>query len=119
MPEKWTLDNASNEPTFRYIYTSYEPTLSYAYRASPYIHLMNLHSAMPIHIHLLLYFRSGSVVLVFVLFVYVSVWKRFQCGFCDLLWFVFVSVSCHMYGVGVCVVYVKLSSYRDWRLNWI
>jgi hypothetical protein len=107
MPERWTLDNASNEPTFSYIYT-----FSYAYRASLYIHLMNLHSAIPIHIHLLLY-----SVIVFVLFVYVSVWKRFQSGFCDLLWFVFVSVLCHMYGV--CVIYVKLSTYRVWRLNWI
>jgi hypothetical protein len=77
MPERWTLDNASNEPTFNYIYT-----FSYAYRASPYIHLMKLHSAMPIHIHLLLYLCS---ILVFVLFVYVNVWKRFQCGFSDLL----------------------------------
>jgi hypothetical protein len=109
MPERWTLDNASNELTFSYIYT-----FSYAYHASLYIHLMNLHSAMPIHIHLLLYLCS---ILVFVLFVYVNVWKRFQCGFCDLLWFVFGSVLCHMYGV--CVVYVKLSSYRGWRLNWI
>jgi hypothetical protein len=107
MLERWTLDNASNEPTLSYTYT-----YNYAYRASPYIHLMNLHSTIPIHIHLLLYLCS---VLVFVLFVYVSVWKHFQCVFCDLLWF--VSVLCHMYGV--CVVYVKLASYRGWRLNWI
>jgi hypothetical protein len=88
MQERWTLDNTSNEPTFSYIYT-----VRYAYRASPYIHLMNLHSAMPIHIHLLLYLY---LVLVFVLFVYVNVWKRFQCGFYDLLWFVFESVLCFM-----------------------
>jgi hypothetical protein len=109
MPERWMLDNASSEPTFSYTYT-----YIYAYRASSYIHLMNLHSAIPIHIHLLLYL---CFVLVFVLFVYVSVWKRFQRGFRDLLWFLFVSILCHMYGV--CVVYVKLSSYRSWRLNWI
>jgi hypothetical protein len=107
MLEMWTLDNTSNEPTLSYTYT-----YNYAYHTSPYIHLMNLHSAMPIHSHLLLYLCSVLVVL---LFVYVSVWKCFQCGFCDLLWF--VSVFCHMYGV--CVVYVKFSSYRGWRLNWI
>jgi hypothetical protein len=107
MPERWTLDNASNEPTFSYIYT-----FSYAYRASLYIHLMNLHSTMPIHIHLLLYLCP---ILVFVLFVYVSVWKHFQCGFFDLLWSMFGFVLCHMYGI--CVVYVKLTSYRGWRLE--
>jgi hypothetical protein len=82
MPERWTLNNASNKPTF-----------SYAYRASPYIHLMNLHSAMPIHIHLLLY-----LCLVFVLFVYVSVWKAFNvvsvtyCGLCLCLFYVICMV---------------------------